>query len=127
MFYKYFYYKIYCWVKKKYGDDYPQFYVLNVITIFPFLNIITLLKIISYFNIIGLDIRDYSEHTFLFVLTILIPVYIFNVIYFFWINHWENIINYFNDTKVRKIDILIFYTYLFGTITAFIIVVISIK
>jgi len=124
MFYKYLYYKIYQWVRRRYGEDYPQFYVLNVIAIFLFLNVITILKIISYFKIINSSlIKYFFENTFIYLIVTVLLIYIFNVIYFFKINHWRKVLKYFENNKENKIDKILLYIYLLCTIGGFLIMI----
>ncbi len=120
MLYKFIYYQFYKWTKKQYGDEYPQFYAINIICLLITINILVGLKILSSFEILEISMSFIKENTLVAIIYILIPLYLFNSIYFFYINKWWKIIEDFEKKKVDFRINLFYKVYILGTIISFI-------
>lgn len=121
MFYKFIYFQLYTWTKKHYGDEYPQFYAINIICLLLMSNIMMLWKILSSIEILGISMIFFDENTFIKVICILIVLYIFNSIYFFYINNWSKIIEEFEKKEIDFRLSILYKLYVLGTIMSFVV------
>ena len=121
MFYKFIYFQLYKWTKKNYGDEYPQFYAINIICLLLTINILLGLKIFSSIEVSGISMNFVKENTFVAVSCILVTLYILNSIYFFYINKWSEIIEDFEKKEIDFRVSLLYRIYVFGTIISFIV------
>jgi len=102
MFYKYIFYKLYNWSSNGWEPYFPQFNSIFVISLLPLSNIYLILVLLDYFGI-----QEYSDQyiyspSIKVLIVVFVSTLLFNQLYFFWINQWKSIIEYFNQNEVSS-------------------------
>lgn len=123
------YYRLFEWSKKKWGNDFPQFYAVVSVTTLICINILTILGLINYF--FSEIFVFFFQRSFIKFLFLYIPLLIFFSIYFLTQGRYKNIIETYHENPVltrnknsRKQLEKFYVFYLAATIVCFIIVVI---
>ena len=115
MYYKFMYYKIYCWLKNGIEPYYPQVSSVMILTLLPLSNLYVILEILNYFGVYQFSGSYINSATTVIIITVLLSLFVFNQLYFFWINKWREIIVFFNDKNISsKINLSINFYILFS-------------
>ena len=98
MYYKYIFFKLYNWSRK--GEDlfYPQLGAIYLLTLLFLSNTYLILVSLDLLNIAKYDGKYINSPSALILVIVFISMLLFNHLYFYWINKWRVIINYFKNT-----------------------------
>jgi hypothetical protein len=108
MFYKYLYYKMYSWLKSGIEPFYPQVSSVMILTLLPVSNLYLILYILSLLNMYQFDGSFIDSSTAKIFIVVFVSLFVFNQLYFFWINNWKEMILFFKTNNVsRKLNIAI--------------------
>lgn len=122
MFYKYIFYKLYNWSSNGWEPYFPQFNSIFVISLLPLSNIYLILVLLDYFGI-----QEYSDQyiyspSIKVLVVVFVSTFLFNQLYFFWINQWRSIIEYFNQNEVSSKTNVISNIYLIFSVLSYLII-----
>jgi len=107
MIYKYIYYKFYSWSANSFDPFAPQLTSTFLITLFPLSNLYIILYLLNHLGFYQFSGSYINSATTIIIITVFISLLLFNQLYFFWINKWEEIVAIFKNTKVsRKINLI---------------------
>lgn len=98
-YFHFIYYKLFEWSKKKWGNDFPQFYAVVAVTTLVCVNILTILGLINY--LFPEILRSFLQRNFIKFLFMYIPLLILFSIYFLTQGRYKNIFEtYHKDTNL---------------------------
>ena len=122
MVYKYIFYKLYNWSSNGWEPYFPQFNSIFVISLLPLSNIYLILVLLDYFGI-----QEYSDQyiyspSIKVLVVVFVSTLLFNQLYFFWINQWKSIIEYFNQNEVSSKTNVISNIYLIFSVLSYLII-----
>ena len=112
MFYKYIYFKLFIWWHRGlWGDTYyPQSGATYLLTLLILSNAYLILFLLELFNIYNSPAK--------ILIAVFFSMYLFNHLYFFWINKWKGIVSYLNNNNVSSKIKFLSNTYIIFSITS---------
>ena len=122
MFYKYTFYKLYKWSRFGKNDSYPHLGAIYLLTLLILSNtyfILVLLDKLQLFRFNGDFIYSPSAKI---LFAVFISMLLFNHLYFYWINKWREVVNYFKDNNVSSKIKSLSNTYIAFSVLSFLII-----
>lgn len=122
MFYKYIFYKFYSWSSNGGEPYFPQLNSIFLISLLSLSNIYLFLVLLNYFGIHEYSAGYTTNPSAKVLIVAFIAIFLFNHLYFFWINQWKSIIKDFNQNEISSKVKMISNIYIFFCITSFVII-----
>jgi hypothetical protein len=122
MFYKYTFYKLYKWSRFGENDYYPHLGAIYFLTLLILSNAYFILVLLDKYQILKFNGDFIYSISAKILIAVFVSMLLFNYIYFFWINRWKEIINYFNTNNISKQIKLLSNTYIGFSIMSFLII-----
>ncbi len=126
MFYKYTYYKLYKWSR---GNSlvnvpylYPHISAIYFLTLLILSNAYFLLVLLDKLQIFKFDGDFIHSPSAKILLTVFISMLLFNHLYFYWINKWREVIDYFKNNNISTKIKLFSHTYILFSVFSFLII-----
>jgi len=121
-FYKYIFYKLYRWSSDGWEPYFPQFNSVFIISLFPLSHVYLVLVLLNYFGVEEYSAQYLYSPSAKILIIVFVSIFLFNHLYFFWINQWKSIIEYFKKNEVPSKMKTISNIYMIFCVTSFVIV-----
>ena len=124
MFYKYTFYKLYKWTRGGLEGDsfYPHLSAIFLLTLLILSNAYFILVMLDKLHIFKFNGNFIYSPSAKILIVVFVSMYLFNHMYFFWVNKWKEIINYFKDNKVSSKIKLLSIVYIGFSVLSFLII-----
>jgi hypothetical protein len=122
MFYKYTFYKLYKWSRFGENDFYPHLGATYLLTLLILSNAYFILVLLDKFQIFKFNGDFIYSISAKILIAVFVSMLLFNHLYFFWINKWRDIINYFKNHNIPTKVKLLSNIYIVFSILSFLII-----
>ena len=122
MLYNYIFFKLYKWSRRSGWYILGPQGALTLLTLSIFYNAYFILFLLGLFKISTFDIKFIYSPSTKILIVVSVSMYLFNNLYFYWINKWKEIINYYNNYKVSSKMRFLSNTYIIFSVTSFLII-----
>ena len=105
------------------GDNfYPQLGATTLLTLLILYNSIVILFLLGLFHISKFNVKYIYSPSSRLLIAVFVSMYLFNHLYFFWINKWREIVSYFNNNAVSPRTRLLSNTYIIFSIVSILLI-----
>lgn len=122
MFYKYTFYKLYKWTGVIEKTVYQHLGATYFLTLLILSNVYFILVLLDRFQILKFDGDFIYSPSAKILIVVFVSMFLFNHLYFFWINKWREIIKYFKDNNISSKIELLSNTYISFSVLSFLII-----
>ena len=124
MFYKYTFYKLYKWAENGSWENafYPHLGAITILTLLNLSNAYFILVVLDKLQIFKFNGDFIYSPSAKILIAVFISMFLFNHLYFLWINKWKEIVNYFKNNNVSSKIKLLSNTYIGFSVLSFLII-----
>ena len=124
MFYKYTFYKLYKWAENGFWENafYPHLGAITILTLLNLSNVYFILVVLDKLQILKFNGDFIYSPSAKILIVIFVSMFLFNHLYFLWINKWREIVNYFKNNNVSSKIKLLSNTYIGFSVLSFLII-----
>lgn len=108
MLYKYIYFRLYYLVRRTVDPSGPQITAAIIMSLLPVLNLYFVLYFLDFFELLSIDTEFVTQGTLKILIIMFFSLLVYNILHFFWINKWREVIEQFkgkdNSNRLNKIS-----------------------
>jgi hypothetical protein len=124
MFYNYIFYRLYNWVKAGIVENtfYPHLGAIYLFTLLLLSNAYFILTLLDRVHILKYEGDFIYSPSTKILIAVFVSMFLFNHLYFFWINKWREVVDYFKNNIVSSKIKILSNTYIAFSVLSFIII-----